>query len=425
MIKSIYVDNYKGFEKQFFTFNKVNFFVGENSSGKSSIIELIDTLINNKFVDFSNTTWHNKEFNNLVSRCQNERHTSFSVAMEIENSFPKFTKDSENNVIEVKDQKEAVYYYFKITGSKQGYPILKRGYQWISSEKNIAAFNITKSGDTTFSVKRKVHLESFAEFVKLNLNFGFRKKTRRMFSTAKMPFEYLFFEATEDFISSNDQLNTKLFSPIRSLPKPIYNRMRENKYSPSGEHIANSLATEFKTRKNLMNRINQFGSKSGLFDNLEINNITNSKSSPFTIDVTIDGITTSIDQVGTGVGQVLPIVTEMISLKGAGVFLIQQPELHLHPKAQAEFGSFLFEEININNELMAICETHSEYLIDSFRRKVAVTRDSIGTIYYFTGKNSRKNVSIININNEGKYTGDSVLMFRQFYLDESLKNINI
>lgn len=37
-MKTLYLNNYKGFEKTFIPFLDVNFFVGENSTGKTMLI---------------------------------------------------------------------------------------------------------------------------------------------------------------------------------------------------------------------------------------------------------------------------------------------------------------------------------------------------------------------------------------------------
>ena len=43
--------------------------------------------------------------------------------------------------------------------------------------------------------------------------------------------------------------------------------------------------------------------------------------------------------VGYGVSQVLPVITELLRSEAPPLFLLQQPEVHLHPSAQAALGS--------------------------------------------------------------------------------------
>ena len=52
----LYFDNFRGFNKTFLPLKNVNFFVGENSSGKTSVLKLIKILSDHRF-------WFSQEFN--------------------------------------------------------------------------------------------------------------------------------------------------------------------------------------------------------------------------------------------------------------------------------------------------------------------------------------------------------------------------
>ena len=56
-MRTLYLDNYKGFVKTFIPFLDVNFFVGENSTGKTAVLNLLNILSSPKF-------WISPEFNN-------------------------------------------------------------------------------------------------------------------------------------------------------------------------------------------------------------------------------------------------------------------------------------------------------------------------------------------------------------------------
>lgn len=74
------------------------------------------------------------------------------------------------------------------------------------------------------------------------------------------------------------------------------------------------------------------------------------------------GIAVSPLDVGFGVGQVLPVLAQLLVSKNQ-VLLFEQPEIHLHPRLQAELGSLFAKSISgpYNNQI--IMETHSEYVI--------------------------------------------------------------
>ncbi|MBC7552880.1 MAG: AAA family ATPase [Taibaiella sp.] len=55
-MKVLYVNNFRGFKKTFLNLKNVNFFVGENSTGKTSLLKLIRILSNDIFLKQQNST---------------------------------------------------------------------------------------------------------------------------------------------------------------------------------------------------------------------------------------------------------------------------------------------------------------------------------------------------------------------------------
>ena len=80
-----------------------------------------------------------------------------------------------------------------------------------------------------------------------------------------------------------------------------------------------------------------------------------------------------LTNVGVGVSQVLPIVVMALLAAPGSLLIFEQPELHLHPKVQARLADFFISIVYSGKQL--ILETHSEYLIDRFRLRIAQTDD--------------------------------------------------
>lgn len=83
------------------------------------------------------------------------------------------------------------------------------------------------------------------------------------------------------------------------------------------------------------------------------------------------GVNRELDlaSIGVGVSQVLPtLVMGLISPSGT-TLLLEQPELHLHPKVQSMVADFLLGLTKVGKQ--CIVETHSEYLVNRLRRRVA------------------------------------------------------
>jgi predicted ATPase len=127
-------------------------------------------------------------------------------------------------------------------------------------------------------------------------------------------------------------------------------------------------------------------------------------------DKDLDVLTTFKD-VGTGLSQVLPIIailakstidseirTRRIRPMTGTPALFEQPELHLHPKMQAELADLFIENSCITNRKFPqiILETHSENLLLRLRKRIRE-----GTI-------SSSDVSVLYVS-KSKVNGESVI----------------
>ena len=75
-------------------------------------------------------------------------------------------------------------------------------------------------------------------------------------------------------------------------------------------------------------------------------------------------------------------LTRIFTMENA-TLLIQQPEVHLHPRAQAELASLFIDSI-ADRKQKFIIETHSDYMIKRARieiRKGKISKDDVSLIY--------------------------------------------
>ena len=187
-------------------------------------------------------------------------------------------------------------------------------------------------------------------------------------------------------------------SPIRSEPKRTYDKMREFD-DPEGSDIPIRLmrikATNKDKWESLKARLVEFGKSAGLFHNIDVRNFGGAMGDPFKLTVKVRGPNSNIIDVGYGISQILPILVNVfdrpvsrrrISRSGRiPYFLLQQPEVHLHPRAQAELSSLLATAVNRGRGNQSfIVETHSDYMIDRARieiRKGAIRPEDVSLIY--------------------------------------------
>ena len=77
----------------------------------------------------------------------------------------------------------------------------------------------------------------------------------------------------------------------------------------------------------------------------------------------------TIADVGFGVSQLLPILVLGLRSDKSSILLLEQPEIHLHPKLQANLADFLLTLAEQDRRI--IVETHSDHFINRLRRRVA------------------------------------------------------
>ncbi len=110
-----------------------------------------------------------------------------------------------------------------------------------------------------------------------------------------------------------------------------------------------------------------------------------------------------LTHVGVGVSQVLPILVLSFLANTGDTIILEQPELHLHPKVQTRLADF-FVSMNALGK-QCIIETHSEYMINRLRYLVAIsnsTEVADNTMIYFVEKeNGHSKYRPVSINKYG------------------------
>ena len=196
-------------------------------------------------------------------------------------------------------------------------------------------------------------------------------------------------------------------APIRSRPKRTYDPISELP-NPEGDHIPMALVRLGKTNKpyweEFRRRLIEFGMSAELFSDIKIRDYTDEGSSPFQIQFKVRSRKfINVMDVGYRVSQCLPMVTNILNKNingksGSILFLLQQPEVHLHPRAQAEVGNLICNTYaEFGNRF--IVETHSDFILDRVRVMVrkGIIKESDVSIIYFERKPDGNSVKIFNL----------------------------
>lgn len=89
------------------------------------------------------------------------------------------------------------------------------------------------------------------------------------------------------------------------------------------------------------------------------------------------------EHAGLGINRALPIVLGALSARPGGLLLIENPELNLHPSAQAAMGESLAESAAAG--VQVILETHSDHVLNGIRKaiKEGILTPGDAVLYFF------------------------------------------
>ena len=223
-------------------------------------------------------------------------------------------------------------------------------------------------------------------------------------------------------------------APVRSKPRRTYDPGRSVD-DPEGDYIPMFLADMSVSDKSqwsaLKGALEKFGKSSGLFDEIIIKHFGKGGSAPFRIWVRksghrLKGPYRNLIDVGYGVSQVLPVITELQRHDAPEMFLLQQPEVHLHPSAQAALGS-LFCEL-AGQERQLIVETHSDHLLDRVRMDIRDRRGNLKpddiSILFFERNELDVSIHSIRLDDRGNVL-DAPPDYRSFFMEETTRSLGL
>lgn len=210
-------------------------------------------------------------------------------------------------------------------------------------------------------------------------------------------------------------------APIRAKPLYTYESYRDET-SAEGAHIPFVIERLSGTRpsSDLISAVRAFGEASGLFNDIVVKQLGGPMGSRFALRVKVNGPSRNIASVGYGISQILPPVVESLRLGEDDVITMQQPEVHLHPRAQAAFGSLL-AALAASGARTYVVETHSDYLLDRVRAEVrdgTISPENVG-VWFCELRGTTTTLYFLNLDTTGQFTEipDS---YGKFFLEEAL-----
>lgn len=433
----------------------VTLLVGENSSGKSSFLaglKIANQIICNEPVNFNEEPFLLGSYDEIAHFHGGTKGRAKSFQIEIavpfENTFrrskSKFVDASEISILAefTSGPSEPYWSAISITVGKTEFQAVDKGEKVQFRLKSPRLKQEKARVLTVNSQFRHVtakRLDLFISFAIQSFMMQSRSKGKKSFKLS-MDETFDILTDLQDWLymgSIADRRPPIVSSPIRSKPKRTYDPVADTP-SPDGGHVPMSLSrmhTESKTggsantSKNwqaMKDQLDDFGKKSGLFKSINLKRHGKKGSNPFQIQTKVGSFHANIADVGYGVSQVLPILVDAFQETQPRQFIYQQPEVHLHPKAQAELGS-LFSSLHKSRGHQFVVETHSDYIVDRLRIEARDNKDFSHkdvVILFFERIGPSTQIHRIEIDENGDLV-NTPKGFRDFFLLEQSRFLGI
>lgn len=237
---------------------------------------------------------------------------------------------------------------------------------------------------------------------------------------------------TRSLINSLHSTNINHVSPLRAFPQRYYLLDKSAQHVKLNTLDGTELAEVIKKHPKIKEKINLLFAPFNIAIDIEkVNDIIHK------IIVNQDAVQVELTDVGFGISQVLPVLVQAYLSPKQSITIIEQPEIHLHPKMQAWLTDALIS-IAMNEDKKFIIETHSEALIRRVRLRVVdpdnkITKDDI-SIYHVekdSQKGSSSRLTRVDMNDSGDVTWpvgfmdveiNDTLLIQKIKFENSIKN---
>ena len=178
--------------------------------------------------------------------------------------------------------------------------------------------------------------------------------------------------------------------PLRSAPERLYRRSPEIRVSSGvtgiqGENSVNVLDSSIPP----LDYVNEFFEKFDIPYELDVRSLGEASLAGEYITIALYDKHTktqvTLADVGYGINQVLPIIIEGVASQEGSILCVEQPEIHLHPRLQANIADLMIATISeYGKSKQWIVETHSELLMRRIQRRIREGRirsDDVSVLY--------------------------------------------
>ncbi|MCY4523395.1 MAG: AAA family ATPase [Halobacteriovoraceae bacterium] len=424
-VEKLILENIRCFKgRKEFNIRPLTFLTGENSTGKSTVLGCYQVFNSSLLSRYPDINFNIEPYNmGAFSDIARTNEKEFKIGFE-------YKHDKQDKKIT-----QQTTFIERISGSE---PVIKKN-EWNFPEAKIIS-NLKKENNGSYwpmyigldssEIKiqgkdsRKSYVISSSTILNpISLYIAMPKNTNELTQWRD------FVESEKNFLLDSYPSHVESFAPIRSKRERTYNPFREM-IDPEGNEmpvfLKNISDNNPKLWKTIKKELLEFGNSSGLFSDITVKRYEKTTSGPFQLKFKINkGPEVNMVDVGYGVSQILPILVRIFSTSINTTFLLQQPEVHLHPRVQAEISSLFIESFK-RQEHKFIIETHSEYMIDRIRIKIMekqISPDDVSLIFLSPEKGDVK-VHNIRFDEQGNML-DVPDSYKNFFINEQNKLMGI
>jgi len=164
--------------------------------------------------------------------------------------------------------------------------------------------------------------------------------------------------------------------------------MASSELGPGGENLLRVLGSSERYgegRETLLELVREWLRKFGMVKDINLVNVDEAGTIRSLVAGEMPGLQNiNVAAMGEGLSQMMPTMAGVLMSAPSECLLIEQPEVHLHPAAQADLGDLFVDKIVMGQNAQLIVETHSEHLLLRIRRRVAdgtISPDQVAILY--------------------------------------------
>jgi len=190
-------------------------------------------------------------------------------------------------------------------------------------------------------------------------------------------------------------------SPLRAFPQRYYLLEKSAQHNTLNANDGSQLAEILKNNPLILEQVNQ------LFKDFDLK-ISTAKTNDIIHRITVkqNNVTVELTDVGFGISQVLPILVQALLCPNDSITIIEQPEIHLHPRMQAWLTNAIVK-ISIKDNKKFIIETHSDTIIKRLQLlmmdpETEFSTDSLNLYHLERQGNGHTSIKSVPLNNLGE-----------------------